>query len=63
MHFSHLEGLVENHDFVMVGYRGLDGSVVLDCPEISDAIKFADESPEPTPDILEPTTYKGEFAR
>lgn len=31
-------GLV-NHDFVMVGYRGVDGSVVLDCPEVSGAFK------------------------
>jgi pyruvate dehydrogenase E1 component alpha subunit len=30
---------------------------------VDDAVKFANESPEPTPDILEPTTYKGEFAR
>ena len=28
-----------------------------------DAVKFADESPEPTADLLEPTTYVGEFAR
>src|SRR3990172_7532466 len=26
-----------NHDFVMVGYRGVDGSVVLDCPEVERA--------------------------
>ena len=31
--------------------------------EVEDAVKFADESPEPTPDILEPTTYAGPFAR
>ncbi len=28
-----------NHDFVMVGYRGVDGSVVLDCPEVDRAIR------------------------
>ncbi len=28
-----------NHDFVMVGYRGVDGSVVLDCPEVERAMK------------------------
>ncbi len=41
MRFSHpddLEALIENHDFVLVGYRGVDGSVVLDCPEISRAL-------------------------
>lgn len=31
--------------------------------EVQDSVKFADESPEPTPDILEPTTYFGPFAR
>jgi len=33
-----LTTLLENHDFVMVGYRGIDGSVVLDCPELSKAL-------------------------
>jgi pyruvate dehydrogenase E1 component alpha subunit len=31
--------------------------------EIADAVRFAEESPEPGPEILEPTTYKGAFAR
>lgn len=26
--------ILENHDVIMVGYRGVDGSVVLDCPEV-----------------------------
>jgi pimeloyl-ACP methyl ester carboxylesterase len=39
MHFQHLEGLVDRHDFVLVGYRGVDGSDLLDCPEISEAIR------------------------
>jgi hypothetical protein len=39
LHFQHLEDVVENHDFMQVGYRGVDGSVVLDCPEISDAVR------------------------
>ncbi len=30
---------------------------------IADAIKFAEESPEPGPELLEPTTYSGAFAR
>lgn len=41
LRFSHLDdlaALLENHDFVMVGYRGIDGSVVLECPEISQAL-------------------------
>lgn len=32
-----------NHDFVMVGYRGVDGSVALDCPEVSKALKGVGE--------------------
>jgi len=39
--FEYLEGLVDRHDFVQVGYRGVDGSVVLDCLEISEAIRNA----------------------
>ncbi len=37
MNFSHFEGLLDHHDIVMVGYRGVDGSVVLDCPEVTRA--------------------------
>jgi pimeloyl-ACP methyl ester carboxylesterase len=37
------------HDFVLVGYRGVDGPTVLDCPEVAKAIKgdgelFGEES-------------------
>jgi pimeloyl-ACP methyl ester carboxylesterase len=39
MGFSHLEGLIDNHDIVLVGYRGVDGSSVLDCPEVNKAAK------------------------
>jgi pimeloyl-ACP methyl ester carboxylesterase len=42
MRFTHkedLESLITNHDIVTVGYRGMDGSMVLDCPEISQALK------------------------
>jgi len=31
--------------------------------EIEQAVRFAEESPEPTADLLEPTTYSGPFAR
>lgn len=31
--------LLTNHDVVMVGYRGADGSAVLNCPEAAEAIK------------------------
>ncbi len=39
MGFSHLAGLIENHDIVLVGYRGVDGSSDLDCPEVKRAAK------------------------
>ena len=44
MSFSHLEGLVDRHDFVMVGYRGMDGSVVLECPEMAKAAKGVNDN-------------------
>jgi len=31
--------------------------------EIEEAVRFAEESPEPTADLLESTTYAGPFAR
>jgi pyruvate dehydrogenase E1 component alpha subunit len=40
--------------------EALDASVE---EEIADAIRFAEESPEPSADLLEATTYKGAFAR
>lgn len=45
--FNKLDGMIENHDFVLVGYRGVDGSVSLDCPEIADAVRNS-----PTDDML-----------
>ena len=39
MGFSHLERLIENHDVVLVGYRGVDSSPVLQCPEFIQAAK------------------------
>lgn len=33
------EWLLSNHDIVMLGYRGVDGSVSLDCPEVGEALK------------------------
>jgi pimeloyl-ACP methyl ester carboxylesterase len=43
LHFKELAGLVDERDFVQVGYRGIDGSSVLDCPETVEAIKAADD--------------------
>ena len=39
MAFSLVSWFVENHDIVLVGYRGVDGSVQLHCPEVIEAIK------------------------
>lgn len=39
MKFTPPAWLLANHDFVMVGYRGVDGSVKLDCPEFVKAMK------------------------
>jgi len=39
MHIEPFAAILASHDFVMVGYRGVDGSAVLDCPEVAKAIK------------------------
>lgn len=39
MKFKPPDDLLANHDFVLVGYRGIDGSTKLDCPEVNRAIK------------------------
>jgi pimeloyl-ACP methyl ester carboxylesterase len=39
MGFSRLERLIENHDVVLVGYRGVDSSPVLQCLEFVQAAK------------------------
>ncbi len=39
MKFKPPDDLLARHDFVLVGYRGVDGSVKLDCPEVNRAIK------------------------
>ena len=36
--FSVVSWFIENHDVVLVGYRGLDGSIRLDCPEVVQVI-------------------------
>ena len=38
MAYSRVEWFHENHDIVLVGYRGVDGSVYLNCPEIGEAM-------------------------
>jgi pimeloyl-ACP methyl ester carboxylesterase len=39
MKFSQASRFAENRDVVLVGYRGMDGSSVLDCPEVESALK------------------------
>lgn len=34
-----VSSFLSKHDFVIVGYRGVDGSTILDCPEVSEALK------------------------
>jgi hypothetical protein len=41
MVFPQASRLTENHDVVLVGYRGVDGSSVLDCPEVVFALKHS----------------------
>ena len=43
MKWKPLDSLLAEHDFVMVGYRGVDGSTVLDCPEVAMAVKTGDD--------------------
>jgi pimeloyl-ACP methyl ester carboxylesterase len=38
-----LDSLLSDHDFVMVGYRGVDGETVLRCPEVEKALKSSDD--------------------
>jgi pimeloyl-ACP methyl ester carboxylesterase len=39
MEFEFASRYAEDRDFVLVGYRGVDGSVRLDCPEVESALK------------------------
>jgi pimeloyl-ACP methyl ester carboxylesterase len=41
MQFSKASRLADNHDVVLVGYRGADGSSVLNCPEVTSALKHS----------------------
>ena len=43
MKWKPLDSLLAGHDFVMVGYRGVDGSSVLDCPEVAKTLKTNDD--------------------
>jgi pimeloyl-ACP methyl ester carboxylesterase len=39
MQFRDASRFADDHDVVLVGYRGMDGSVRLDCPEVESAMK------------------------
>ncbi len=39
MTFDKVNRYAEEHDVVLVGYRGIDGSVRLDCPEVESALQ------------------------
>jgi pimeloyl-ACP methyl ester carboxylesterase len=41
MHFADASRFARNRDVVLVGYRGVDGSSVLDCPEVVSAMKHS----------------------
>jgi len=43
MKFHPIDSLLYNHDFILVGYRGVDGSTVLECPEVKEAIVNSNE--------------------
>jgi pimeloyl-ACP methyl ester carboxylesterase len=38
MQFADASRFARNHDVILVGYRGVDGSVRLDCPEVESAV-------------------------
>jgi pimeloyl-ACP methyl ester carboxylesterase len=41
MHFDRASRFADDRDVVLVGYRGVDGSSVLDCPEVESALKHS----------------------
>ena len=43
LEFSYASRFVGEHDVVLVGYRGVDGSVRLDCPEVEAALKHSED--------------------
>jgi pimeloyl-ACP methyl ester carboxylesterase len=46
------EFLIPDHDIVVVGYRGVDGSTVLDCPEVAEAVKTDDPLSEKSTETI-----------
>ena len=44
MTFAQADRLAADHDVVMVGYRGVDGSSVLNCPEVTAALESSSDN-------------------
>src|ERR671936_215689 len=55
MTFPDASRFADKHDVVLVGYRGVDGSVKLDCPEVTSAREHAR-------DFLTATAYRADAA-
>jgi pimeloyl-ACP methyl ester carboxylesterase len=53
MEFPGVSRLAGQHDIVLVGYRGVDGSSVLDCPEVTSALANS-------ADLLSPASVRAE---
>ncbi len=47
MTFPQASRLAAQHDVVMVGYRGVDGSSVLNCPEVTAALENSGDTSSP----------------
>jgi hypothetical protein len=43
MEFAKASRFADDHDVVLVGYRGVDGSVRLDAPEVTEALRHSDD--------------------
>jgi pimeloyl-ACP methyl ester carboxylesterase len=43
LEFAQASRLAERHDVVLVGYRGVDGSRRLDCPEVTSALRRSED--------------------
>jgi hypothetical protein len=43
MGFPAASRFADTHDVVLVGYRGVDGSSRLDCPEVVSVLKHSDD--------------------
>lgn len=51
MHFAMASRFAQDHDVVLVGYRGVDGSSVLDAPEVVSALRRSS-------DFLDPASFR-----